>query len=129
MIKKILLIAVLTLLPVSIVWGAPDWLHFIDTWKGEKCYIDLNSIEHTPDGMIAVRRKLEPPNSPDVSSLVSNLEMDCGNSRFRVVKEMTYYKNGRTGTVAGDSTFRNVSAADFEESLMELVCSLKKRTR
>ena len=111
----------------SAVSGASDWLHFIDTEKGEKCYIDLESIKRVSADIVEVSRKIEPQHSSDVASLVSHLEMDCSRNRFRVLQEITHYKNGKTGTTAGSSTFRKVSSADFEESLMELVCSLKKR--
>jgi len=124
---RILLITACFLLLGSRVSGASDWLHFIDTEKGEKCYIDLNSISRVSSDMVVVSRKIEPQHSSDVSSLVSHLEMDCSGKRFRAVKEITYYKNGKTGTSAASSTFRKISTADFEESLMELVCSLKKR--
>lgn len=127
MIKRILLITACLLLLGSIASGASDWLHFIDNEKGEKCYIDLDSIKRVSPDMVEVISKVEPQNSSDVSSLVSHLKMDCSGSRLRVLKEITHYKNGKTGTAAGDSEFRNVSSADFEESLMELVCSLKKR--
>jgi len=125
--KRILLITACFLFLGSAVSGSSDWLHFIDTEKGEKCYIDLDSINRVSDDIVEVIRKIEPQHASDVSSLVSHLEMDCTGKRFRVVKETTYYKNGKTGTSAGSSTFRKVSASDFEESLMELVCSLKKR--
>jgi hypothetical protein len=127
MIKRIMLITTCFLLLGSIASGASDWLHFIDTEKGEKCYIDLDSIKRVSPTMVMVRRKVEPHNSSNISSLVSHLEMDCSGNRLRVLKEITHYKSGKTGTAAGNSTFRKVSSADFEESLMELVCSLKKR--
>jgi len=127
MIKRILLITACFLLLGSVASGASDWLHYIDTEKGEKCYIDLDSIKRVSADVVEVSRKIESKNSSAVSSLISHLEMDCSSNRLRVLKEITHYKNGKTGTAAGDSTFRHVSPEDFEESLMELVCSLKKR--
>lgn len=127
MIKKTLLITVCFLMLGSIVSAASDWLYFIDNEEGEKCYIDLDSIKHIAPDTIIVTSKVEHRNSSDISSLVSHLEMDCSGYRLKVLKEITHYKNGKTGTATGDSAYRKISAADFEESLMELVCSLKKR--
>jgi hypothetical protein len=61
--------------------------------------------------------------------MISHLEMDCSGYRLRVLKEITHYKSGKTGTAPGKKAFRKVSPSDFEESLMELVCSLQKRTQ
>ena len=127
MIKRILLISACFLFMGSIVSGASDWLHFIDNEKGEKCYIDLDSIKRLSADTMKVRSKIEPKSSSNVSSMISHLEMDCSGYRLRVLKEITHYKSGKTGTAAGNNTFRKVSPADFEESMMELVCSLKKR--
>lgn len=125
--KRIVLTLICIMLLGSLASGASDWLYFIDNEKGEKWYIDLDSIKHIAPDTIIVMSKVEPRNSSDISSLVSHLEMDCGGYRLKVLKEITHYKNGKTGTAAGDSAYRKISAADFEESLMELVCSLKKR--
>jgi len=125
--KRVLLITACFLLLGSNVSNAFDWLHFIDTENGEKCYIDLDSIKRVSDDVVMVTRKIEPQHSSNISSLVSHLEMDCSANRLRILKEITHYKNGKTGAAAGNSTFRKVGSADFEESLMELVCSLKKR--
>lgn len=127
MIKKILFFTACFIFSWSIVSGASDWLYFIDNEKGEKCYIDLESIKHTTPDTLVVASKVEPQSASDISSRVSHLEMDCSRSRLKVIKEITHYKNGNTGTAAGDKTYRTISPADFEESLMELVCSLKKR--
>lgn len=129
MMKKIIVLTACLLMVGAGVPFASDWLHFIDTEKGEKCSIDLDSIRRVSSGVMMVKRKVEPRNSRDVSAFVSHLEIDCSNSRLRVMKEITHYKNGNAGTTAGDAEFSNVSDEDFEESLMELVCSLKKRTR
>jgi len=125
--KKIVFMTACFLIAASTVWCDSDWLYFIDTEKGEKCYIDLASIKHVSGHMVEVKRKVEPNNSSDIASLVSHLEMDCSGNRMRVLKKVTYYKSGKTGTEQGDASFRNIGAEDFEESLMELVCSLKKR--
>ena len=127
MIKKNLFITACFMLLWPIVSGASDWLYFIDNEKGEKCYIDLESIKHTSPGTLVVASKVEPQSPSDISSRISHLEMDCSSNRLRVVKKITHFKNGKTGTAAGDKTYRNINSADFEESLMELVCSLKKR--
>lgn len=127
MIKNILFITVCFMLLWPIVSSASDWLYFIDNEKGEKCYIDLESIKHTSPGTLVVASKVEPKSPSDISSRIRHLEMDCSRSRLKVIKEITHFKNGKTGTAAGDKTYRNINSADFEESLMELVCSLKKR--
>ena len=129
MIKRILLVAACFLLLGSIVSGASDWLHYIDNEKGEKCYIDLDSIKRSSSDTLKVRSKVEPKSSSNVSSMISHLEMDCSGYRLRVLKEITHYKSGKTGTAPGKKAFRKVSPSDFEESLMELVCSLQKRTQ
>jgi len=109
----------------SVSEGA-DWLHFVDSMQGDRCYIDVDSIERTAPDTMKVIRKVEPEHSQDIASLVSSLEMDCKGSRIKSIEETTYFKNGTTQTSRGNNQFRKINPDDLDEALLELVCSLKK---
>ena len=126
MINKILIMSLLTLFVASAVSEGANWLHFVDSIQGDRCYIDVDSIEQTAPGTMRVIRKVEPENSQDISSLVSSLEMDCTGSRIKSIEETTYFKNGTTQKTKGENQFRKISPEDLDEALLELVCSLKK---
>jgi len=103
-----------------------NWMYLIENGKGDKCYIDIDSIKRTSPGMMQVVRKIESDKSQKVSSLVSYLEVDCEGSRIKSIKETTNFNDGEVTTVQGKNEFQPVESDDIEESLVEFVCSLKK---
>ena len=126
MIKKTLLISILALFLFSTLTEGVNWLYFMENERGDKFYIEMDSIRHTSHNTVRILKKVEPGNSPEISSLVSDLELDCKGSRIKSLKEITYFKNGKTKIIRGNKKFQKVTAEDIEESLLELVCSLKK---
>ena len=126
MIKKALLINILALFLMSTITEGANWLYFIENERGDKFYIDMESIRHTSRDTIRVLKKVEPGNSSKISSLVSDIELDCKGSRIKFLKGTIYFKDGKTGTNRKNGKFQKVTAEDIEESLLELVCSLKK---
>ena len=125
---KALLTGVLALLFMSAAAEGANWLYFIEDDKGDKFYIDIDSIQRVSPDTVRVSRKIEHKPSSKIVSLVGDVEMDCKLNRIRILKETANYKNGKSGTVKGHSNFKKVTTADIEEALLELVCSLKKRT-
>jgi hypothetical protein len=85
---------------------AANWLYLIENGKGDKCYLDIDSIKRTSTDTMQVVRKIEPHKSEEVSSLVS--------------------QNGESRTIKGKPQFQGAGPEDIEESLVEFVCSLKK---
>ncbi|HDH06043.1 MAG TPA: hypothetical protein ENH01_10105 [Nitrospirae bacterium] len=77
MIKKALLINILALFLMSTITEGANWLYFIENERGDKFYIDMESIRHTSRDTIRVLKKVEPGNSSKISSLVSDIELDC----------------------------------------------------
>lgn len=116
----------LALFLLSTLTEGANWLYFIENERGDKFYIEMDSIRHTPHNTVRLLKKVEPGNSSEISSLVSDIELDCKGSRIKFLNETTYFKNGKTGTNRKNGKFQKVTAEDIEESLLELVCSLKK---
>ncbi|GBD95923.1 hypothetical protein BMS3Abin06_00803 [bacterium BMS3Abin06] len=126
MIKKTLLISILALFLLPTLTEGANWLYFIENERGDKFYIEMDSIRHTSHDTVRLLKKVEPGNSSKISSLVSDIELDCKGSRIKFLKETTYFKDGKTRTKRKNEKFQKVTAEDIEESLLELVCSLKK---
>ena len=124
--KNIFIMSLFAFFVASSVSEGADWLHFVDSMQGDRCYIDVDSIERTAPDTMRVIRKVEPEHSQDIDSLVSSLEMDCKGSRIKSIEETTYFKNGTTQTSRGNNQFRKINPDDLDEALLELVCSLKK---
>jgi hypothetical protein len=103
-----------------------SWLYLIENGKGDKCYLDIDSIKRTSTDTMQVVRKIEPHKSEEVSSLVSHLEVDCKGSRIKLLREITNFTNGESRTIKGKPRFQSAGPEDIEESLVEFVCSLKK---
>jgi len=103
-----------------------DWLNYVEGKGGEMVYVDMESIKSTSEKTIRVLKKVEPAGSSEIASVLSEIEIDCKNSMIRYLKETTYFKNGKSGSTSKSEWFRNVTIEDDDESLMELVCSLKK---
>ena len=103
-----------------------DWLNYVEGKGGEMVYVDMESIKSTSENTIRVLKKVEPAGSSIIVSVLSEIEMDCKNSMIRYLKETTYFKNGKSSSISKSEWFRNVTIEDDDESLMELVCSLKK---
>ncbi len=116
----------LAFLFVSTPSDAEDWLYFIENNEGDKFYIDVDSIQQLSPQQLRLKQKIEPWNSPDVLSLGSDLEIDCDGRRIRSLSDTTFFKDGKAITSNEKNQFRTVTVHDLEESLMELVCSLKK---
>ena len=126
MIKKVVLINILVLLFTSPLTEGANWLYFLENERGDKYYIDVDSIQYTSSHTVRVFRKVEPGDSSQISSLSSDIEMDCKGSRIKILEETSYLLNGKTKISRKNTTFQKVTAEDIEESLLELVCSLKK---
>jgi hypothetical protein len=126
MIKKVVLINILVLLFTSPLTEGANWLYFLENERGDKYYIDVDSIQYTSSHTVRVFRKVEPGDSSQISSLSSDIEMDCKGSRIKILEETSYLPNGKTKISRKNTTFQKVTAEDIEESLLELVCSLKK---
>jgi hypothetical protein len=127
LIKKIVFMNICAVLLIyAIIAEGADWLNLIQNEKGENQYIDIDSIEKASDHTFRVVRKTEfnDPSSPDY--IVSHLELDCEKNRVKLLEETSYDKNGAAKTTKGNGQYKDVGPDDIDESLMELVCSLKK---
>ena len=116
----------IALLFFSVPAESADWLNYVEGKGGDMVYVDMDSIKTTSANTINVLKKVEPAGTTAVASVVSEIEVDCANSMIRYLKETTRFKGGRSKSVSRDETFRKVTVEDDDESLMELVCSLKK---
>ena len=127
MIRKTVLLSILSLLLISpLMTEGADWLYFIEDGKGDKFYIDMDSIRQIKPHLFSLLKKVEPGDSPDISYVVSSIVMDCEGGRLKLLKETVYLKNGKSRAGRIDREFRKITEEDIDESLMELVCSLKK---
>lgn len=126
MIKKTAFVTLFAVLLLSAVTEGADWLHLIQNERGESQYIDIESIEKVADKTFHVTRMTEfnDPSAPH--DIVSHLELDCGKYRIKLLEETSHDKNGDAKTTKGNGQYTNISPDDIDESLMELVCSLKK---
>lgn len=115
---------VLLLLPVQA--RSADWLNYVEGKSGDRVYIDMDSIKRTFSNTIRISKKIEFADSSKISSVVSKIEMNCKNSMIRYLTETTYFKDGKSRAVPKNEKFRKITEEDFDEPLMELVCSLKK---
>ncbi len=119
--------SILSLLLISpLMTEGADWLYFIEDGKGDKFYIDMDSIRQIKPHLFSLLKKVEPADSPDISYVVSSIVMDCEGGRLKLLKETVYLKNGKSRAGRIDREFRKITEEDIDESLMELVCSLKK---
>lgn len=103
-----------------------DWLNYVEGKGGEMVYVDMESIRSTSENTIKVLKKIEPAEGSAIVSILSEIEIDCKNSMIRYLKETTNFKNGKSRSVLKSEWFQNVTIEDDDESLMELVCSLKR---
>jgi hypothetical protein len=126
MIKKTFLLSILVLFSVSSLAEGVNWLIYFESERGSKSYIDMDSIKQTSHYTTRVLKKVEPGNPSEISSLVSEAVIDCKNNRIKYLKETAYLNNGETEIRPKNDRFQKVTAEDIDESLLELVCSLKK---
>ena len=124
--KQILIaIAMLIFITPSISKGA-DWEYFMQDDSGDSYYMDLQSIQHTSTGTVRLQRKIESKNPSVYASLVSDIEMDCKNSKLKIRKETSYSKSGKSKISRENTEWQPVNPDGIDELLLELVCSLKK---
>ena len=129
MIKRVLFINVLVFFLLSPLSEGADWLHFIQNERGENRYIDVDTITQTSPHTLEVVQKVEPLNSPDISYILSRLEIDCSGRRIKVMEETIHEAKGEVRTIRVNGDSKEVRPDDLEESLLELLCSLKKSGR
>ncbi len=123
--RAAILIFICLILTPCVSQGA-DWLYYIQNSKGDKYYIDIDSIKRVSPDNVRVDRKIEPFASSTFSHVVSHVELDCKERRIKLLTKDTYYKNGEIRTTQGDDSWQQGKPEDMDESLLELVCSLKK---
>ena len=124
--NKIFLFTVLVLLFFSVSSESSDWLNYVESKNGDMSYIDMESIKPASAKTIRVLKKVEPAGASKITSVVNEIEMDCKNSMMRYLKETTFFKNGKSRSALKHEKFRKITIEDDDESLMELICSLKK---
>ena len=103
-----------------------DWLNYVEGKGGTLVYVDIESIKSTSADTIRILKKVEPAGSSEIASVLSEIEIDCRNSMIRYLKETTHFRDGKSESTSKNEEFRKVMVEDDDESLMELVCSLKK---
>ena len=126
MINKILLLGILALLLLTVYAESANWLNYVEDKGGSRIYVDMESIKSTSANTIKLLKKVEPGGLSGIDSVLSEMEMDCGNSMIRYLKVTTYFNDGKSEIASRDEEFRKVTVEDDDELLMELVCSLKK---
>ena len=125
-IKKCLFGILIALLLLTVHAEAADWLNYVEGKGGALLYVDMESLRTTSAGTIRILKKVEPSGSSGIGSILSEIEMDCRNSMIRYLKETTKFSDGTSDSVSKNEEFRKVTLEDDDESLMELVCSLKR---
>lgn len=124
--KMYLFSIVIALLLFSVPAESADWLNYVEGKGGDMVYVDMESLKPTSVNTIKVVKKVEPAGTTAIASVTSEIEIDCVNSMIRYIKETTRFKGGRSKSSAKNEAFRKVTIEDDDESLMELICSLKK---
>lgn len=124
--KRVVILIIFCLSLTPVVAQGEDWLFFIQNNKGDKYYIDVDSIKRVSPVNVRVDRKIEPFASSTFFHVVSNIELDCKERRIKLLTKATFYKNGEIRTTQGDEIWQQGKSEDMDESLLELVCSLKK---
>ena len=105
---------------------AANWLNFLENDKGDRFYIDMDTIRHTSESIMKVTRKVEPADGAKITAVVSDIEMDCGGSSIKALNQTTYYIDGSSISTEKNGSFKIVTNSDIDETLLELVCSLRK---
>jgi hypothetical protein len=123
---KTFVLGIIALLFLAVPAESADWLNYVEGKGGDMVYVDMDSIKSTSANTIRVLKKVEYDGSSGIASVLSEIEMDCKNSMMRYLKETTYFKDGKSRSALKDEGFRKVTIEDDDESLLELVCSLKK---
>ena len=127
MINKLFLSGIfIIVLSFAVSVESADWLNYVEGKGGDMVYVDMESLKPTSANTIMIVKKVEPAGTTAIASVVSEIEIDCVNSMIRYIKETTRFKGGRSKSSSSNETFRKVTIEDDDESLMELVCSLKK---
>lgn len=124
--RMVLFCTALALLLMAVPAQSVDWLNYVEGRGGDMFYVDMDSIKSTPENTIRIMKKVEFAGSLKIASVMSEIEMDCKNSMIRYLKDTTYFKDGKSWSVSKNEKFRKVTIEDDDESLMELICSLKK---
>jgi predicted secreted acid phosphatase len=117
---------VIALFFLAVPAESSDWLNYVEDKGGDMFYVDMESIKSTSANTIRVLKKVEPAGSSGIASVLSEIEMDCKNSMMRYLKETTYFTDGKSRSASKDEKFHKVTIEDDDESLLELICSLKK---
>ena len=123
---KTFVLGIIALLFLAVPAESADWLNYVEVKDGDMVYVDMDSIKSTSANTIRVLKKVEYDGSSGIASVLSEIVMDCKNSMMRYLKETTYFKDGKSRSALKDEEFRKVTIEDDDESLLELVCSLKK---
>ncbi len=124
--KRLIVIAMMMLFIVPSISESADWEYFMEDDKGDSYYMDLQSISHTSRGTVMLQKKVEPKKPSAYESIVSEIEMDCKNSKQKIRKKTSYNKNGESKLLRKNTEWQPVNPEGIDELLMELVCSLKK---
>lgn len=117
----------ITLLFLPVQAQSEDWLNYYEGNAGDMAYIDMHSMRYMSVNDIRILKKVEPGGLSRTALILSEIVMDCENSMIRYLKETTYFKDGSSSSDAKYEKFRKVTIEDDDESLMELICSLKKK--
>ncbi len=81
MINKLFLSGIfIALLFFSVPSQSADWLHYVESNKGDTVYIDMESIKRTFSNTIRISKKIEPADSSKITLVVSKIEMNCKNN-------------------------------------------------
>jgi len=116
----------IVLLFLTVPAESANWLNYVEGKGGDMVYVDMDSIKSMSADTIRIFKKVEPAGSSEIVSVLSEIELDCKNSMMRYLKDTTYLRNGESSTASKNEKFRKVTIEDDDESLMELICSLKK---
>ena len=129
MINKILMFCTIALMSISLASSGhcTDWLYFIESGKGEKYYIDLDSMKRSPENIVSITRKIEYIDSSNHTYLISTIEMDCEKVMMRILSENAYGQEGLAVSSKSPGDWQAVNPEGIDESLYELACSLQKK--
>jgi len=127
--KKLHVLSSMTIILLLITSSAycTNWLYFIESSKGDKHYIDMDSLKRSSENIVSVKRKIESGDSSDPAYVISDMELDCAKVRIRTLSEKSYGPDGSTTSVESKSEWKDLNPEGIDESLYELACSLKKK--
>lgn len=120
-------LAIITcIIPFTVSYGE-EWLYYIESPGGDNYYMDVDSIKRVSEDIVRVTEKVVFHDTASrLSMRINELELDCGKKKIRGLQSLNTDQNGKKETANPESGWQDVRPDDMQDSLFEIVCSLKK---